>query len=153
MIKTIVSIALALLILAGLSACTQNNGHIGRRFGMWKLLRIEIDGQTDTEYQENLFWSFQSNVIEIKRSDGMDGFDSCFGRCDEIDDKLILDFKNHDDLNPPGYAYYTPPAATHLPGGKVLTLSILKLTRTDMKLMYYNPDDDKAYIYILKKWG
>lgn len=150
--KTVISIALALLILAGLSACTQNNGHIGKRFGMWKLIRIDIDGKTDTEYKGNIFWCFQTGVIEMKESNGEYVVASSFGKCSEVDGNLILDYINHDNEHMQGSGYYSPLPATHLPAEKVLTLSILKLDRTEMKLLYHG-DDDKAYIYTLKKWG
>ncbi len=146
--KTVISVILALLILAGLSACTQNNGHIGKRFGMWKLLSIEIDGQKDTGYTGDMFWMFQTGVIEMQQS----GYYSCFGRCTEEGDKMILDFNNHDDINGPGSALYTPLPQTHLSAMKTITLSILKMTRTEMKLLWHG-DDDKAYIYTFKKWG
>lgn len=146
MIKTVISIIIALLILAGLAAC-QNDGYIGRRFGMWKLVSIDIDGVRDPAYKGDFFWSFQTEVIKMTGPEW-----ESYGICSEENGNMFFNFINHDDKHPEGSQLYSPAPGMHMPANRLMTLRIEKLTSDTMVLLFHAPDD-KAYIYTLKKWG
>lgn len=154
MIKIIVNIAVALLLLFMLAACTQNNGNIGLRFGMWRMKSIDINGIPDPQFDKPLFWSFQSGVIEMKIfNDKGDCLARSFGECEETEGKLILDFRNVDNENPdPGAPVYSPLAETHLPANSLVTLNIVEMSKKNMILTYVAPTG-VTYTYKLSLWG
>ena len=74
--------------------CTQNNGHIGVNFGMWKLEELTINGEPDTAYLDNVVWKFHSSILSMVRiSDHHEVFE-CYGTWSESDDnkQMFLNF-------------------------------------------------------------
>lgn len=144
---------LALTAIAG--SCTHNNGDIGPWFGEWKLTAIEIDGTPDAAYKENIFWAFQTSVIEMIQVDpvtaNVSNYGQRWGTWSQDGNTLTLNFTHHDDSAAEGSGKYTPYPATHLPGG-VSKLDIIKLSGSEIKLSY-TAEDGKVYRYSLKKWG
>lgn len=127
-----------------MTGCIHHNGNIGHWFGQWKLTQITVNEESDTTYNGNIFWSFQSNIIL------MQGQGTSRGTWEEDGDNLVLTFTYSDDYNPQGSPAYSPLPATHLPAG-VSTLRILKSPGTKMELQYVSPEGDK-YQYSLSKW-
>lgn len=146
--KIIFQVCVVLLLLFGLAACTQSGGHIGKRFGMWKVTKITIDGATDTTYDETMFWSFQSDIIDMKSSKG-----HSFGLCKEENGTLVLDYRHTDTEHPePGSDLYSPLPQSLLPANSIIVLEILKMESHHMELRYTSPDNT-VITYSLKKWG
>ena len=147
--KTIFQVCVVLLLLFGLAACTHNGGDIGKRFGMWKVTEILINGVRDTGYDDTMFWSFQSEIIDMKSADGQS-----IGVCKEENGTLVLDYCHTDTAHPqPGSSLYSPLPQSKLPANSVIVLDILKLESKHMQLSYTSPDGDKTIVYNLKKWG
>ena len=146
--KTILQVCVVLLLLLGLASCTQSGGYIGKRFGMWKVTEILIDGVRDANYDETMFWSFQSEIIDMKSSAGQS-----IGVCKEENGTLVLDYRYTDTAHPePGSALYSPLPQSLLPVNTVIVLEILKLESRHMQLSYTSPEG-KTIVYNLKKWG
>ena len=116
--------------------CTQNNGHIGVNFGMWKLEELTINGEPDTAY------------LVVRISDYHEVFE-CYGTWSESDDgkQMFLNFTYHDNG---GTWKYVPLSETHLPEG-LSTLDILSRSRGEMHLRH-TADDGTCYEYRLEKW-
>lgn len=153
--KILFQILVALLLLGGLAACTQNDKVIGDRFGMWKVNEITINGETDTDYHHNMFWSFQANVICMKLASENPYtavYSSTYGGCTKKGDKLILDYRNTDSSHPEeGDPYYSPLPQSHLPSNCEITLDIIHLSGSSMELKY-DAEDGAVIVYKLEKW-
>ena len=129
--------------------CTQNNGHIGVNFGMWKLEELTINGEPDTAYLDNVVWKFHSSILSMVRiSDHHEVFE-CYGTWSESDDnkQMFLNFTYHDNG---GTWKYVPLSETHLPEGLSI-LDILSRSHGEMHLRY-TTDDGTCYEYRLEKW-
>lgn len=147
---------IAAVVMTAISgSCTHNNGDIGPWFGEWKLTSIEIDGTPDAAYKGNIFWAFQTSVIEMIQVEpvtpDVSDYGQRWGTWSQEENTLTLNFTHHDDNAAEGSGKYTPYPATHLPGG-VSKLGIIKLSGSEIKLSY-TANDGKTYTYSLKKWG
>lgn len=69
MMKTLQNVAMTLLALLSLSACTHNNGDIGIWFGTWMVEQItnEQTGQ-QAQYDGTLVMQFQGDVATIRQT-------------------------------------------------------------------------------------
>lgn len=146
-------IVISLIIAACFQACTHNNGDIGPFFGTWKVTEITIDSHSDESYKGNMFWAFQTSVINMRTVDTATNLsnDESWGSWEEDGNTLRLFFTHTDDSNPSqGSHKYTPLPASHLPAG-VSDLSIISISASDMKLEYSDPNGT-VYGYSLKKW-
>lgn len=151
--KKIFNRILALMFLiVSLSSCTHNNGDIGDYFGMWKLETITIDGEKDSEYEGNVFWRFQNEVIGMTRvNEEMHASSGSYGTWKELEgDVLQLNFTHSDNYNPAGSFYYSPLPETYLPVG-ISNLDILSQSGSEMKLRYMDVDG-RQIDYKFKKW-
>ena len=146
-----VILCLSLLFLV---ACKTNNGDIGRYYGTWALDAIEIDGQTDTSWQEPgtwTNWSFQNNIIEIARVDDLQDATKRYGTWKELSDPdvLVLDFTHGDDETQSGTDVYAAPEWVFIDAG-ITQLSILHASDRNMTLRYTN-SEGKTITYYLRK--
>lgn len=149
--KRIKEILLFTLLGIGLSACTHNDGDIGVYFGTWKVEEITIDGVVDMDYQDNLFFQFQSGVFCMRRVDEHHVATVSWGSWEEVSDNVLrLSFVYSDDNAPEGSEKYSPLPESHLPKG-VRDLEILQLTGSVMRLQYV-AGGKIDYEYKLKKW-
>lgn len=148
--KTITWIWIVVAVLA--AGCTHNNGDIGPFFGTWKLSSITVNGIPDQEYDENIVWKFQSNVVAMVRINDRHETNESIGTWVDLGQQEIqMDFIYSDDDNPVGSDRYSPLVETHLPRGS-FRMSVLALSSGDMTLRYSDPDNGTIYEYILKKW-
>ena len=148
-IKRIIFSLTALVLM--MCACTSHNGDIGPYFGTWHVEKMAIDGDDDANYDDNLFFKFQGDVIcMVVVNDAAHTRAEYWGTWSECDDKLTLNYTYGDDNTKPGYGRYAPPAASHLPGG-ITILDIIKLKGGKMQLRYVS-NEDVTYNYYLKKW-
>lgn len=153
--KIIIQITLALLLLFGLAACTQNDKVIGNRFGMWKVTEMTINGEKDIEYQNNMYWSFQGDLImmTLVPENPFETTSISYGGCIKKGDKLILEYRNSDEGHPdPNDSYYSPLPESHLPSNTQIILGIIHLSGSRMELKYESPEDNEIIVYQLKKW-
>lgn len=150
--KRKLTIALLFTMLVTLSSCLQNNGHIGDWYGMWKLTEMKVDGVPDTTYGGNIFWSFQTNIFQMKRVSADGNYDNRWGSWSEDDGKLLLSFNYRaDDSSTPGTGTYAPLPETYLQADAVNTLEILKKPGSKMELSY-TIADGKRITYTLTRW-
>ncbi len=151
--KRISYIIITLLALVSFASCTHNNGDIGPYFGTWKVTEITINSVPESDYQGNLFWSFQTTVIGMTTVDPDLGVTTreSWGAWEQDGDILRLSFIHTDDSNPQqGSAKYSPLPESHLPAG-VSELDIISISSSDMRLRY-TATDGTIYGYSLKKW-
>lgn len=145
-IKLIACIAAAVTI----TGCTCNNGYIGDWFGTWHLEKIQIEGNDLADYQGNIFWQFQSNVINMSEltPGGYHERENHWGTWSENGKMLSLDF-NHPvtsgSITPS--SLYEPPKIMNLP--LEADLAIDKFTSSRLVVTYNAPE--ASYKYILKK--
>lgn len=138
-------------LLLTLSGCTRHNGDIGPYFGTWHVEKIEADGKEDDEYNDNLFFKFQSDVIcMVVVNDAAHTRNEYWGTWSEDGNVLTLTYTYSDDKTQPGHSQYAPPAISHLPAG-VSKLDIVRLKGDEMQLKYVSPNEI-TYKYYLKKW-
>lgn len=138
---------LSILLLA---SCTQNGGHIGKIFGRWHIDSIEADGCDAPPAALNLYWAFQTDVIQMQRENGHNNFSTIYGRYRIDDNTLFIDFP---EASLPNASEGQPPfAETGL--ARQSALQILRFTSHELVLSYH-PDpatDPSATItYHLRK--
>ena len=78
-------------------SCTTNNGDIGPIMGKWQLQKAIIDNET--YYFNNLFFNFQSNVIEIQKRHEDLVTTSMYGSYSIKDNELSYELNNDFRLN------------------------------------------------------
>ncbi|MBD5225270.1 MAG: lipocalin family protein [Bacteroidales bacterium] len=141
------------MLLAVLTSCTRNNGDIGPWFGTWHLESIMVDGNPEVEYENNIFWAFQSEVIFLTRvpvdSPGMHTVEKRFGTWREADGTLYLKFAYSDNSDTEGYQYHAF-EELHFPYGSETPLSIIKAPGREAVLQYTDADGH-VYTYTIKK--
>lgn len=146
--------AFALILIAALSGCTRNNGDIGILFGTWQLDQIDTDNVPDTDYERNIFWKFQNDIIQLTKvypEAVTPGYSSVTGTWNEDNGYLFMNFTHHDGDPESGNDRYLPYPEMHLPYGVVSALQIEKMTSTEMVLHFTSPDDGQLYTYHLSK--
>lgn len=92
-------VAILAITVAVLSGCTRNDGDIGPLFGLWQMSGREVKGVDATEPLppvEELFWAFQSSVIEMKHVYGTSRYESIYGKWNLQGETLTLDFPDTD---------------------------------------------------------
>lgn len=131
-------LAVTLFVTAG---CTQNDGHIGRLFGKWKLVSMEYEGTTpEYEYKGNIFWNFQSSTICMQLIEDHNSADK-YGNWHLEDDTLTLTF--------PDEVFY--PFKELGMKSRTIRLQVLKYTHSELKFIY-RPTEDSSITYTLRKW-
>lgn len=133
-------------------SCTQNNGDIGEWFGEWKLCSIEINNELDRDYNNDVLWKFQNNIIEMVVVNSVGHSHSeHYGTWISDAGMITLNFTHSDDLNTAGNGKYSPPQQTHLPAA-IIDLKILKLSSSEI-ILQYEASADCNIIYTLRKRG
>lgn len=153
-----IGLALAVMVMMWCVSCTRNNGDIGNWFGTWQLMQISADGTPDTDYEKNIFWKFQNNIICMVRVVTDYGDNTRYqrwGTWEESDGVLLLNFTYSDDSNSQekgenGSGIYVPYTETHLSYGEVSVLRIVREKGSELWLEYEGEDGVK-YEYYLKK--
>ncbi len=151
-----VGVVAALAFACLLAGCTRNNGDIGDWFGTWQMTEVTANGTADKDYEKNVFWKFQNNVIALLRVNTGAGDHSrsqVWGTWEDADGYLYLDFTYSGDSTPddPNGTYqYIPLEETHLPYGEVSALKIESREGDEMRLKY-QAADGVVYMYTLNK--
>ena len=86
------NIIISLITLLTLTGCMHNNGDIGNFFGVWKVESINIDNEIDNNYNGDIFFLFQSDVVRLVQNRGNYDVTEYYGSWIENDSHLILDF-------------------------------------------------------------
>ncbi len=139
---------LLLTVCFSLMGCMQHNGHIGDWFGTWKLTSMEIDGVENDEYQGNIFFQFQSNIVRIVEVDTKTSnkFKDGFGTWSQEGATLVLNFGYTADNTSP----YVPPTIIDFTRDK----NVIHISESSSKSMvwtYQKPDSGTTITYRLKK--
>lgn len=88
--------AILAVVMVWLCGCTRNDGDIGPLFGTWQLTEREVTGEevsAPLPPVKELFWSFQSSVIEMKHVYGTSRYESIYGNWDLQGKTLRLIFR------------------------------------------------------------
>lgn len=88
-------VAILLVAMAWFCGCTRNDGDIGPLFGTWQMTERSVEGVEVSEPLppvEELFWSFQSSVIEMKHVYSTSRYESVYGNWEMGGKSLTLDF-------------------------------------------------------------
>lgn len=131
------------------TACTRNNGNIGKQFGQWKVTDITKNGEPVTDYSGNMFWSFQNTTIEMKYLEDNHTYLDTFGNYRIMDETLFITFPDENRPPLPGLG---------LKAGVENEIQIVKLTGSEMVLAYtvsaenVNEGVGANMILHLKKW-
>ncbi|MDE7136394.1 MAG: lipocalin-like domain-containing protein [Muribaculaceae bacterium] len=150
--KNLISILLFLAVIISTPGCTQNDGDIGPWFGTWRLEQIIIDGTPDNDYNRDIIWKFQADVISmVVVNDVTHTAISSWGTWTHTDNTLTLNFTYSDTDNPAGSYKYAPPAATYLPPA-ISLLQVVSLSKGEIVLEYVS-EQNINYIYKLAKHG
>ena len=148
MIKRFVIIFITLL---ALGACRTNNGDIGDYFGSWLLYDMTVDGVPPESFDnEETFWEFQNNIIQISRVDELYDKDGRWGTWSEDDGKLELNFSHYDFGTNPGTGQYAGPEWIGFPKKGIITLTFLSRSSKQMTLSWHDPAG-AIYVYSLRK--
>lgn len=149
--RTIKSIILLLVMIIAMPACTHNDGDIGDYFGRWKLTRITLNGDERVYNFDNVFWCFQSDIIEIDIVDETyHDKERYYGTFFYDDDSLILDFGHGDNNTAAGTGGYASPYGMFLEN-EVNILDVVSQSGDEMHLRYVK--DDYVADYYLIKWN
>lgn len=137
-----------LILSLGLCGCMQHNGHIGDWFGTWKLTSLEIDGAENPDYEGNLFFQFQSDVVSIVEVDThiSNMHSDSFGTWSQDGSTLVLNFGYTADQD----AAFAPPAIVEFERGE----NILHIAESSSKTMVWTfekPGSETTITYRLKK--
>lgn len=148
--RTIKSIILLLVMIIAMPACTHNDGDIGDYFGRWKLTQITLNGDERVYNFDNVFWCFQSDIIEIDIVDETyHDKERYYGTFFYDDDSLILDFGHGDNNTTAGTGGYASPYGMFLEN-EVNILDVVSQSGDEMHLRYVK--DDYVADYYLIKW-
>jgi len=135
--------------------CTRNNGDIGNIFGTWHLDEVATDNVPDADYDRNIFWHFQNNIIMMTweyTDTPTPSFLEAMGTWEEDDEYLFLNFTHHSGDPESPSPLYIPFKETHLPYGSISALHIEKKTSSKMILTFASQEDGKIFTYTLSKF-
>lgn len=136
-----IKLALLFVLVIPFTSCTHNNGNIGYLFGIWTLESVEIDGEIQPQKQAEITWSFQNNIIWMHAVYDHEGVHDAFAYWNWIDGKKQLEL----DLS---HDYYEE--MKELQWGTRVKLDVLKYTKNDLQLLYYDKHG-KRVIFTFRK--
>lgn len=155
--KSIITFIIVAFV-AMLQSCTQNNGHIGEWFGHWKVTSITIDGTPNSDYECNMFFSFQSKVFGQRIVDNLHGTEMRFANWDNRGDYFIITFPYETDADGnPLYdeegnlvCLYEPYPISHMSMGENIVY-VDYINGNDLQLSMTDAEG-AAIVYHLEKW-
>lgn len=124
------------------SACTHNNGDIGKLFGTWHLVSVDgnVSGYTPDEGDE-VYWAFQNTTIKMWAVDAQHTSDNRFGNWRIEQDVLYLDFPDNDNHGVP---------LLGLP--RQCELEVLHLSSKQMQVSYVSENTSETVVFTFRKW-
>lgn len=139
-------IALALI----LSACSQNNGHIGPIHGAWTLVEMSADGVEVPDDGQNTICSFQGEIIQITHIlVSPDIYTKNFGNFKLEDKSLTLRFEAGLS-GPEGYQYTAPQWMGFPADGAPIAIRVESLGAEQMTWEWTSPEG-VIFTYKFKK--
>lgn len=148
--KTYICRILAAIILATVCGCTKNDGDIGHLFGSWIVQEITVDGITDSSYNGNVVWSFQSSIIRMSVVLPHHQVDNYMGSWSQTNNMLTLNFTHSSAGTAPGTGEYGFAPGMHLPEKGIVELTIITAGAKSMTLQY-DKTDGTSIVYRLSK--
>lgn len=131
--------ALIFMVFLILTGC-QNNGHIGKIYGQWKVTHIECENTSlQEEYTGFMYWSFQNSTTCLTITDDYTIW-QVYGNWRMEDGTLFMEFPD-EEFAPPSYTGLT----------RENELQVLKFTSKEM-IVCLHPTLDSSITYYLKKW-
>lgn len=127
-----------------MGGCMQNDGNIGRWFGMWKVECIEHNDVALSDYHGNVVLKFQSGVMESCSVYDHHVLGRWVASCRYEPDALIVSAGN----DPTGSAGFAP--EMKLPWVDNIRLQIIA-AEDDRTTLRYEGDEQNVYVYYLKK--
>lgn len=139
------------ILLPLLSSCTQNDGHIGHLFGFWQIESIEVDGDPEPGYGQNLFVSFQNDIVMFQTMyTDVHEWAEYYGTFKEQDDGISLNFTYKMDGMESGTGVYSLPPQLHLKAPGEYLLRYVENGSKNMTLQTVNAEG-QTLRYVLKK--
>lgn len=158
--KKIFLIGFTLALLAAATGC-QNNGHIGSLFGTSALTQYTVNAQRvdsvvvgeDTIPVENVFFSFQNNVVNIVAVlDEFNNRESRFGTWARNGNVFELDFKHHDDYFEEGTDVYAAPAYLGMISTEPMIMTVVDDNSKAFTLSWEDPHGNLRTYRLRKTW-
>lgn len=150
--KTTLSFLLFFISLSVLNSCSDSDGYNNFK-GTWKLQSVTVDGKRVDDYDGNIFWKFQDNVILMQVVDDMmHEREDHFGtwKADIDSSVLQLDFSHSDNSNPPGEGLYSPPEHIGLNNG--VTIFEIERFTSSLIVLKYQKTDNSIWTYTLTRY-
>lgn len=140
-LSRIVAYLLFMALSCGISSCESNNGDIGDLYATWNVGRVTIDGTDDPDYDGNVSWAFQSNILWMVAVLDHEQTDNCYATWALQDDGKVMTI----DLS---HGYLAE--LSSLPWGTVVHMSVVTHTNDSLTLSYINKAGETV-VYYLKK--
>ena len=148
-----ISYILLMSLMTIVTACTQNDGHIGKFFGSWVLTEMTV-GNTATDFPQGQYttMSFQNDVVKfiLHQPDG--SYEERFGTWTESDGMLKLDFTHSDDRYDAGTAIYRAPEWLDFPAKTITDLLIADMTDGKLTLVLDRTDGEEIVYKFERTW-
>lgn len=138
--KKIIPYILFLSLTLFITACTHNGGPDGKLYGRWHLTLMEGDGIDVETPTRNMYWAFQADMILMQQETANHEYYSSYGIFRLDDNTLFLDFPE---------AKIPPLSESRLKRENIL--QVLKMTHSEMTLLYH-PTADSSITYYFRKW-
>lgn len=135
-----IAAVLTAIVAITVTSC-ENNGDIGDLYATWNLERVTIDGVDDQDYNGDVSWSFQSNLLWMIAVLDHEQTESCYASWELQDDGKVMTL----DLSR-GYLS----ALASLPWGSTVSLEVVTHTSDTLTLKYVN-NSNQTLVYYLKK--
>lgn len=133
-----------------LSGCTQADGYIGDWFGSWHLEEILINGEKDTNYNQDLLISFQGKIFKMVQ---MTPVADIYGAWEYEGEILTLDVSFKAGNSATNTQFFNPfPIQMYLPAGvDQVEITVTSINRKNMQWQYIDQNGD-LLTYNLKKY-
>ncbi len=146
--RSILTLAIVLLISLLSASCTQNNGHIGKLFGSWSLTEMTCDGEQLTLPSGSTggIMSFQGAVVRFNLLFGPETHDVSVATWSQLDETITFNFNHSADGIPTGTGGYAPIAWLHF-SELTETVNVTELSNSHL---YFWRQDKDGHIYNYK---
>ena len=135
------ALALVAALAMATASCSKNDGDSGFWFGQWRVSAIGVDTVEVSSYEGNLYFSFQSDVVEQKIVYSNHSTDQSFGHWTYSEQESTITLYFDDDL-------YSPLDGYLADGENILTYS-----RAGSSTIYLTlTEEERTVKFTLVKW-
>ena len=142
-------LSLGVLMTMLMCGCTQPDGYIGDWFGSWHLESIDIDGDEDSGYADNIMFSFQGKVFNCAYMEVAE----IYGVWSYAGEVLTLNagYNSGSGANV-DYLFNPFPVAMHFPAGiDEVEITVTHLNSQTMQWQYID-QDGRLLTYNFRKY-